>query len=170
MGPAAVPRPHLALCRCPAQKWRFDLHGYLVLRGCALPRPRPLCRRSHPPALAGLSQALVGALLRDLDTWLEAEEEPPPPLNRHNQDGTTKAHVGNPHYGSEAYQELNLCAPSPPSPLCLTCHPLTTPRGWQAPRDSARGVGHADGLPAADALRRDAHGQDARHGAPRLPS
>ena len=61
-----------------------------------------------PAVHIGLSQALVGALLRDLDTWLESEEEPPPPLNRHNQEGTTKAHVGNPHYGSEAYQELNL--------------------------------------------------------------
>ena len=27
---------------------------------------------------------------------------------RYNQEGTTKAHVGNPHYGSEAYQQLNL--------------------------------------------------------------
>ena len=53
----------------------------------------------------------VAELLIELDRWCEAEDEPPKPLNRGEQQGPSgpsKMHIGNPHYDSAAYQRLNL--------------------------------------------------------------
>eukprot|EP01052_Picozoa_sp_SAG31_P010814 SAG31_NODE_601_length_13643_cov_64.237005_11_plen_172_part_00 len=50
---------------------------------------------------------LVPALVADMTRWMDAEAEPPAPLNRHDQP-PNKRHVAHPHYDSSAFQALNL--------------------------------------------------------------
>jgi hypothetical protein len=71
------------------EKWFFDNFGYLVLK------------QAVPPNDAT-------ELLVELDGWLSSTDEPPTPLKRGRQDGSTRReNVVSPHDGSAAYPRLN---------------------------------------------------------------
>ena len=113
------------------EKWFFDNFGYLVLK------------QAVPPNDAT-------ELLVELDGWLSSTDEPPTPLKRGRQDGSTRReNVVSPHYGSAAYQRLNLNAEilRVVSGMMMGCprlmHTVAT-KMWRSPADEPPPGFHRD--------------------------
>ena len=72
------------------EKWYFDNFGYLILR-------------------AAVPATDVATMLSELDCWLHSSEDPPAPLERGRQNGTTRReNVLHPQYASAAFSRLNI--------------------------------------------------------------
>lgn len=112
---SVLPRPHSCpppCCRPAGRLWSTP-HCHAVLLSRLPFSLIPV--RCRAPGYLVLRQAVlpsdVAELLSELNSWCEAEADPPQPLNRGEQlgpSGRSKMHIGSPHYDSQAYQRLNL--------------------------------------------------------------